>query len=166
MIEEDWSKTKINLDIFGVSRTDPGWLYLMKHQTLFKIGKTKNPSKRIREAKIWLPYIEIIAVKPFWNVSKLERKLHEGIANYWHKGEWFAFPDSDSHEFLVDGFKGFYGKDRDTNSVDFIYWYNSSGMTELQIQRSNRRVSLRRFQRELRREQQANVNDAKSAFLP
>ena len=124
----------------------------MRHGNLFKIGKTKNPPRRIRDAKTWLPNIEVIAIKPFWNVSALERKLHEGLANYWHEGEWFEFPDADLCEFLIEGFKDFYEKDRDTNSVDFIYWYNGSGMTELQIERGSRQVSLRRFQRELREE--------------
>jgi hypothetical protein len=35
------------------------------------------------------------------------------------------------------------------NSVDFIYWYNGSGMMEFQIERYARRVSLKRFQHEL-----------------
>jgi hypothetical protein len=116
-------------------------------------GKTINPPKRIREAKTWLPHIEVIAMKPFWNVSKLERMLHEGLANYWHEGEWFKLPDLDIQEFLIDGFKEFYEKDRDTNSVDFIYWYNGSGMTELQMKRDYREASLKQFQRQLRGQQ-------------
>jgi Meiotically up-regulated gene 113 len=150
---EDWSEFRPNLDIFGVPRIDPGWLYLMKNDDLFKIGKTKNPRKRMREAKTWLPEIEVIAMKPFWNVSDLEKLLHEGLANCWHNGEWFKFPDSDYHDFLTEGFTDFYEKDRDMNSVDFIYWYNGSGMMELQIERDCRQVSLRQFQRELRQEQ-------------
>jgi Meiotically up-regulated gene 113 len=152
-LSEDESQFKLNLDIFGVVRAEPGWIYLMRHGDLFKIGKTTRPSKRVREARTWLPHIEIITMKPFWNVSAIERTLHEGLANYWHEGEWFYLPDADIQEFLIEGFKEFYEKDRDTNSVDFIYWYNSSGMEELQIERDYRELSLKAFQRQLRDEQ-------------
>ena len=150
MVAEDWSKTKLNLDIFGVIRSDPGWLYLMKNGDLYKIGRTKKPARRIREAKTWLPHVKVLAMKPFWNVGELERMLHEGLANYWHEGEWFRIPDAQVADFLIEGFQEFYEKDRDTNSVDFIYWYNSSGMLDFPIERHHRQVSLRQFQRSFR----------------
>ena len=146
---DKWSEFRPNLDIFGVRRNDAGWLYLMKSGDLFKIGKTKNPKRRIRDARTWIPDIEIIAMKPFWNISRLERMLHEGLADQWHKGEWFKFADASYHDFVVDGFLDFYSEDRDINSVDFIYWYNGSGMMEFAIERDARRVSLKKFQRDL-----------------
>ena len=38
---DDWSEFRPNLNIFGFTKADPGWLYLMKAGELFKIGKTK-----------------------------------------------------------------------------------------------------------------------------
>jgi hypothetical protein len=149
---DDWSKFRPNLDIFGVVRDDPGWLYLVRSGDLFKIGKTKNPKRRLRQAATWAPDIEVIALKPFWNISHIERLLHEGLADQWHKGEWFRFVDEGIEEFILDGFRGFYEKDRDANSVDFIYWYNGSGMMEFAMERDDRRVSLRKFQRQLKTE--------------
>jgi hypothetical protein len=121
----------------------------MRAGELFKIGKTKNPKRRIRDALTWSPDIEVIAMKPFWNIGVLERMIHEGLSDCWHKGEWFKFIDDDMRDFMVDGLCGFYEKDRDRNSVNFIYWYNGSGMVEFQMERDSRRVSLRRFQRDL-----------------
>ena len=146
---DDWSEFRPNLNIFGVTKADPGWLYLMRAGELFKIGKTKNPKRRVRDALTWSPDIEVIAMKPFWNISVLERMIHEGLSDSWHKGEWFKFVDDDMQDFMVDGLCGFYEKDRDMNSVDFIYWYNGSGMVEFRMERDSRRVSLKRFQREL-----------------
>jgi len=146
---DDWSEFRPNLNIFGVTKADPGWLYLMRSGELFKIGKTKNPKRRVRDALTWSPDIEVIAMKPFWNISMLERMIHEGLSDSWHKGEWFKFIDDDMRDFVVDGICGFYEQDRDMNSVDFIYWYNGSGMVEFQMERDSRRVSLRRFQRDL-----------------
>lgn len=148
MTAEKFSKFRPNLDIFGVSKLDPGWLYIIKNGSLFKIGKTKNPNRRLlKEARTWLPDMEIVGVKPFWNISELERQLHSGLADHWYSGEWHQFPD-DTYDWLFDDFRGFYDEDRDMNSVDFIYWINGSGMAELIIEQNNRRISLKRWQRE------------------
>ena len=150
----DWSEFRPDLQIFGVPKRDPGWIYLLSNADLFKIGKTRNPEKRIKDAKTWSPDIEVLAIKPFWNISHLERLLHEGLSDCWHKGEWFRFDDEDLRDFITEGLQGFYEKDRDANSVDFIYWYNGSGMMEFRMERDSRKLSLRRFQQELREEQQ------------
>src|SRR6476620_3530381 len=78
---DDWSEFRPNLNIFGFTKADPGWLYLMKAGELFNIGKTKNPKRRIRDALTWSPDIEVIAMKPFWNISALERRRHEGLSD-------------------------------------------------------------------------------------
>jgi hypothetical protein len=138
-----------NPDIFGVARADPGWLYLVRNGELFKIGKTTDPKRRLfRDAKTWLPDMELIGVKPFWNISSLERLLHCGLANCWYAGEWHRFPDKDYIDFLSDGFREFYDDDRDMNSVDFIYWFNGSGMGDLVLEQNYRKMSLRKWQRE------------------
>ena len=146
---DDWSEFRPNLSIFGVTRDDPGWLYLLKAGDLFKIGKTTNSKLRLKEATTWSPDIEVLAIKPFWNISKLEKMLHEAFANSRYKGEWFKMIDEAMRDLLVDGMRDFYEKDRDANSVDFIYWYNGSGMMEFRIERHSRRVSLRKFQKQL-----------------
>ncbi len=138
-----------NLAVFGVRRQDPGWLYMIKNGDLLKIGKTTNPARRLyRDAKTWLPDMELIGVKPFWDYSRRERELHCGVANFWYAGEWHRFPTENNAEFLVEGFKEFNDDDIDQNSVDFIYWINGSGMAELLHEQCDRQISLRRWQRE------------------
>jgi hypothetical protein len=145
---EKSSTFRPDLKIFGVPRLDPGWLYIVKNGDLFKVGKTTNPKRRLlRDAKTWLPDLELVGVKPFWNISALERELHSGVANFWHAGEWHRFPD-DTWDWFFEDFQGFYDEDRDMNSVDFIYWINGSGMAELVMEQDSRQISLRRWQRE------------------
>lgn len=127
---------------------DPGWLYILRNGDLYKIGKTTDPARRIREAKTWLPNGEIIGIKPFWCVHELERTLLCGIANFWHDGEWHQFPDESWSDGLIDGFQLFDDHDRNLNTVDFSYWIASSGMAELVVEQNRRRISLRRWQRE------------------
>ena len=85
--------------------------------------------------------MNLIGVKPFWNISALERELHSGLANFWYAGEWHQFPDN-TYDWLLEDFRGFYDDDRDMNSVDFIYWINSSGMAELIMEQNSRQISL------------------------
>ena len=142
---EKRSSFRPNLDIFGVPRIDPGWIYIFKNADLLKVGKTNDPSRRIREARTWLPDMQIVGVKPFWNVSHLERTLHEGCASFWHAGEWFRVDDPNDYELLIEGFSEFYDEDRDMNSVDFIYWWNSSGFAEFSIERCRQNMSLKKW---------------------
>ena len=155
----DFSDFRPDLSIFGVPRLDPGWIYLIKSGALFKIGKTTQPARRVRNALTWAPDIEVLAMKPFWNISYIEHKLHEGLADCWHKGEWFSFPHNADRELIIEGLQGFYEKDRDANSVNFIYWYNGSGMLDFCIERHHRKVSLRRFQQELVFEKMRSTSD-------
>lgn len=133
----------------SVRTIDSGWLYIVENADLLKVGKTTDPKRRLfQAAKTWLPDAKIIGVKPFWEISDLERQLHCGLANYWYSGEWHKFPDHTHSDFLIDGFRMFDDYDRNKNSVDFIYWINGSGMGELIMEQNHRRISLRNWQRE------------------
>ncbi|MGO4571811.1 GIY-YIG nuclease family protein [Microvirga sp. 2TAF3] len=131
-----------NLKVFGINPIDPGWIYMIKHGDLIKIGKSKNPTKRILQAKTWLPALEVVGVKPFWNISDVERRIHEGLTQSWYDREWFSFKDDEFGPVFIDDFQGFYDDDRDMNSVDFIYWFNGSGMAELAMERHQQGLSL------------------------
>lgn len=85
---------------FDYAPNDPGWLYILRQGDLFKIGKTANPKRRLREARTWLPSGELVGMKPFWDVHTLERTLLCGIANHWLEGEWHQFPDDTYSDFL------------------------------------------------------------------
>src|SRR6202022_1548251 len=71
-------------------RLDPGWIYAVRSGNAIKVGKTADPRRRLlREANTWSPnQLEIIGVKPFWNIRRLEYSLHTALAEHWHRGEW------------------------------------------------------------------------------
>lgn len=143
---EKRSEFRPNLDIFGVPRLDPGWLYILKNGAQFKVGKTTNPKRRFLAARTWLPNFDLVGVKPFWNVSVLERELLAGLAQFWFSGEWHRFPD-DTYDFIFEDFSAFYDEDRDMNSVDFIYWMHE--FAEIHMEYSERNISLRKWQKEV-----------------
>lgn len=134
-----------DLNIFGVPRNNPGYIYIIEDRDKFKIGRTKNKIGRIRAAKTWLPEMNLIGIKPFWNIREIERQLHEGFSRCWYHGEWFCFPDEGYRETLIGGFVAFSDTNRDMNSVDFIYWFNGEGMAEFVMARASQNLSLPKF---------------------
>ncbi len=93
--------------------------------------------------------MEVIGVKPFWCYRRKEKLLHAGMAQCWVKGEWFKLWDEGFYGVLIPGFRAFSDTDINLNSVNFIYWINGSGMSEMTFEWSSGKNSLRSFQREL-----------------
>lgn len=137
------------LGIFGVEPIDPGYIYVIRNGGRYKIGRSRSTLKRLREAKTWLPDMEIIGVKPFWGHTVNEQVLHVGFAHCWYDGEWFEMYDEGYENTLVSEFRAFSDSDVNANSINFIYWINGSGMTELLIEHETRYQTIRQFQKEL-----------------
>lgn len=134
---------------FGVQAQDPGYVYIIKDTDRYKIGCSKSRKSRIQEAKTWLPHIEVIGVKPFWNHRQKEKMLQIGYSHCWYDGEWFKLHDDGYFETLIPLFRAFSDTDINSNSIDFIYWFNGSGMAELRMELSSRQQSIKSFQKEL-----------------
>lgn len=90
-------------------------------------------------------------MKPFWNITKIERNLHEGFARCWYEGEWFEPIDNDYKETLIFNFTAFSDTNRDMNSVDFIYWFNGDGLVEFTLERYAQGLTLPKFLQQERR---------------
>lgn len=139
------SRGQPDLRVFGVQKNDPGYIYIVEDRGRYKIGKSKDGTARLKAAKTWLPDMNVIGVKPFWNISELERRLHTGFGQNWYQGEWFQFAYENDRELLTGGFLEFSDTDRDWNSVDFIYWSNSIGLSELIIERHREGLTLPKY---------------------
>lgn len=142
--KNDWAAERW-ISRFFVEPVDPGYLYVVEHTGKYKIGKSTNPAARIQAAKTWLPNMELVGVKPFWKVSEKEKLLHVGLSVCWYDGEWFEPFDEGYRGVMIDDFKEFSDTDINKNSVDFIYWYNSSGMAEFAIEQNRQQKSVRKF---------------------
>jgi len=136
------------MPVWGITRVDPGYIYVIEHHGQYKIGRTSRAKGRIRAAQTWLPDMNLVGFKPFWGISHHERLLHIGFANYWYGGEWYRFDGDDGgREYFIDGFTAFSDDSPDRNSRDFIYWYNE-GMVEFLAEMNHQKVSLRKFQKQ------------------
>ncbi|MBI4967827.1 MAG: GIY-YIG nuclease family protein [Rhodospirillales bacterium] len=135
------------IPVWNIYRVDPGYIYMFESNGRYKIGKTKSTKDRLKAAKTWLPDLTLIGFKPFWGVLYHERLLHTGFANYWYFGEWFNFEgDDDARDLLLEGFVAFSDDNPDTNSINFIYWYNGEGMVEFQVAMHDQKLTLPKFQ--------------------
>jgi hypothetical protein len=135
-------------DWYGVPQGDPGWIYAVRTGgNLIKIGKTTDPARRLlREARTWSPdELEVIGVKPFWNIRGIEYSLHCALAEFWHRGEWHRFDEPYWMEFFVNGFRRFKDDedDRHANSVNFVYWFNGDNYAEALRTKREYKMSLR-----------------------
>jgi hypothetical protein len=93
--------------------------------------------------------MKIIGVKPFWDHAEKEKLLHIGLAQCWYEGEWFELHDEGFEEVLIPEFEAFSDTDINRNSINFIYWLNGSGMTELLMEHDSRNQSVKAFQSDL-----------------
>lgn len=71
-----------------------GHIYLVRSESLYKIGRTKNVTKRFRSYSTENPYdTELVAHIEVEDCHSHERRLHEKYKKYRERGEWFRFPD-------------------------------------------------------------------------
>lgn len=147
-VKQQLDEWRPSLSCNGVPALDPGWIYAVKTGNLVKVGKTTDPKRRLlREAKTWSPEeLEIVGVKPFWNISRIEYSLHSALAEFWYRGEWHKFDNEYWRTFFLDGFRVFSDTNRNANSVEFIYWMNGDNYVEAIRMQREHKMSLRRWQ--------------------
>ena len=77
-----------------------GHVYLLKHEKVYRIGKSIDASRRYKEIKVQMPYKTA-------EVHVIETDDPSGIEAYWHnrfkdkrlEGEWFKLSASDVKAF-------------------------------------------------------------------
>lgn len=78
-----------------------GFVYLLRAGPFYKIGKSKDPEKRIKQIKLQLPYpVEIVHVVASSNMSYLETHWHKQFSEKRTNGEWFLLTDDDVARFV------------------------------------------------------------------
>ena len=79
-----------------------GYVYVIQDVDIsryFKIGRTIDPSRRLSEFKVILPFeTEIVAIVETDNAPILENDLHRRYASALRRGEWYALGDNQVRE--------------------------------------------------------------------
>lgn len=77
-----------------------GVVYLLQAGPFYKIGKTNDPNRRVKEVKLQMPFpvtrIHTIAVH---DISAVETFWHRRFAHQRINGEWFTLNDAEVAEF-------------------------------------------------------------------
>ncbi len=82
----------------------PGYVYLIKSQYGYKIGKTVNIKNRTNLFTVKLPFpIELVNYAWFDNYSKAERDLHSKYAAKRLEGEWFDLSGTEVDQIKRQG---------------------------------------------------------------
>lgn len=78
-----------------------GYVYLIKHDSDYKIGKASNLDRRIKQISPVMPKpLNCICAIKTNKPHSLEKKLHEKYAEYRLNGEWFSLPDDAVEEII------------------------------------------------------------------
>src|SRR5262249_38658759 len=98
--------------------------------------------------RTWAPDFSIVAVKPFWNIGKIEKRLHAGLAQFWHSGEWHDFTryHEKDEKWFYEAFEEFSDTDQNRNSFDFPRWMQGTGLFEIEVARTQEHLSVRQWQ--------------------
>ncbi len=88
----------------GYYQVTPGYVYLIRSEYGYKIGKTVNIKNRTNLFSVKLPFrIELVSYAWFENYSKAEREFHDRYATKRLEGEWFDLSASDVAEVKRQG---------------------------------------------------------------
>ncbi len=79
-----------------------GFVYLIKSEKYFKIGKTNSFKRRYKEIKLQLPFdvVEIHKIQSN-NIDLCEIHWHRHFSRKRTNGEWFQLNDADVSEFVA-----------------------------------------------------------------
>lgn len=82
---------------FGIPEMDrSGYIYLIRLLDWYKIGRSKDVSKRLTTMSIKLPFdLDLIHTFPAEDMYEGEFHLHMRFADKRGRGEWFRLDDSD-----------------------------------------------------------------------
>jgi hypothetical protein len=76
-----------------------GYVYILKSGPYYKIGRTKNITKRFPQIYIHLPFeTRLICIFYSKNMHQTERDMHKWYSEYRTNGEWFSLPDNEISE--------------------------------------------------------------------
>jgi hypothetical protein len=78
------------------NRLNEGWVYILKGNQYYKIGKTINLDNRIKQISPNLPFeTELICAIRSENITRTESTLHQMFKDFRVNGEWFELNDQD-----------------------------------------------------------------------
>ena len=72
-----------------------GWIYLIKSNDWYKVGRTAVPEERFLKYRTENPFVEILFNVKVKNYIRIEEIILEKYAHKKEKGEWFTFNEKD-----------------------------------------------------------------------
>jgi len=94
------TNVKIEEEVKGLASqkkgTPSGFIYLVKSENLYKIGRTKYPRRRIDKYRTENPHIiESVLLSKISDYIEVEKEILRLMSDKKHHGEWFNFSSTD-----------------------------------------------------------------------
>lgn len=85
-----------NVLINGIPNNDEsGYVYIIKVDSYYKIGRTSNPNNRFGEYTKLMKEPEVISLTFCNNYKQVEKELHKMFSDRNTNGEWFTLTDEE-----------------------------------------------------------------------
>ena len=83
------------------------YVYLIKSETLYKIGIANDPEGRLAQLQTGNPHVlELLSCYGFNNASVVEKSLHQAFSGANFRGEWFTLDNTLIQQFQSLHFDG------------------------------------------------------------
>jgi hypothetical protein len=71
-----------------------GWVYIIEHAGLYKIGYARNVDTRLRQLRTAAPMLKEVFRIPSLSYRELEKLIHDMFLRERRVGEWFELSES------------------------------------------------------------------------
>jgi len=72
-----------------------GYVYVIKCESFFKVGKAENPKRRFMELQLANPFrLRLLASFPTETPEQDEKAIHAALKSHWIRGEWFSLSET------------------------------------------------------------------------
>lgn len=113
---------------FGLLESNPDqFIYIIKGKDYFKIGKTKNINRRMKEFKVSIPYsIKLNNLIKVSDMTEAEKYIHKICERSRVEGEWFSLSEKDINLIIDVLKKKFNGHTEDIRITDVTHDQNKA----------------------------------------
>ena len=124
IIDSEWASPRLRQHARDVLNThdqpypkNPGFVYVLKGDRYYKIGRTIQLSKRLSQISPLLPFeVSMVGIIPAYDHHAAEAELHRMYADKRTNGEWFLLNDKD-----ILGIGSIPGSIFNASHIDFVF---------------------------------------------
>lgn len=89
-------RQKPSIKVSATPKSTKGFVYIIRGDVYYKIGRTNDPYKRLTPMLAHAPFpLETLILIPTPDMAQTERELHQRFESRHQRGEWFSLFEDD-----------------------------------------------------------------------